>query len=290
MRCEESTAVVQQVASPASNNVARMSLREKVAIVAGASGAIGAATCSALGAEGARVVFASLEDPMLQALIARANSEHIAHLSVPTNLCSRVEIDRLISKTLEAYGRIDILVNAAGIGSSPAMCDSTDTELEDVLMVNLLGPARLMHAVLPAMKAQRRGSIVNIGSVAGEAGVMGIYSASKFGLRGLSDSVRREVMSYGIDVTLIEPGFIRTAMNAQMTNRLPGPEVVAEAILDAIRRPRRTRIIPANYILPTFLARSFPALTDLIFGNARIQNRLNRDARAARSANATKPS
>ena len=119
---------------------------------------------------------------------------------------------------------------------------------------------------------------------------MGIYSASKFGLRGLNDSVRREVKSFGIDVTLIEPGFIRTAMNAQMTNRLPGPEIVAEAIVDAIRRPRRTRIIPGNYILPTLLARTFPALIDVIFANAKIQKRLNRDARAARSANAAEPS
>ena len=88
-----------------------------------------------------------------------------------------------------------MLANVAGIGSSPSLCDCTDDELERVLAVNLLGAARLMHAVLPVMKAQRRGAIVNVGSVAGEAGVMGIYSASKFGLRGLSDSVRREVRS-----------------------------------------------------------------------------------------------
>ncbi len=79
-------------------------------------------------------------------------------------------------------------------------------------------------------------------------------------------------------------------MNARMTNRLPGPEIVAAAIIDAIRRPRRTRIIPPNYIVPTLLVRSFPALADLVFGNARIQKRLNRDARAARSANAAEPS
>ena len=78
-----------------------------------------------------------------------------------------------------------------------------------MLAVNLLGAARMMHAVLPVMKAQRRGAIVNVGSVAGEAGVLGMYSGSKFGLRGLNDSVRREVRSYGIGVTLIEPGFVQ---------------------------------------------------------------------------------
>jgi len=98
-----------------------------------------------------------------------------------------------------------VLANVAGVGSSPSFCDSTDEELERVLAVNLLGAARMMHAVLPIMKAQRRGSIVNVGSIAGGSGVMGMYSGSKFGLRGLTDSVRREVRSENIGVTLIEP-------------------------------------------------------------------------------------
>ena len=140
-----------------------------------------------------------------------------------------------------------------------------------------------MHAVLPVMKAQRRGAIVNVGPVAGEAGVMGIYSASKFGLRGLSDSVRREVRSFNVSVTLVEPGFVRTAMNPSMRN-LPGPEIVANAIVAAATRPRRVHVVPASYRVPVFLIKAFPALADLVFGNARIQRRLNRDARAERAA------
>ncbi|MBV8601288.1 MAG: SDR family oxidoreductase, partial [Candidatus Eremiobacteraeota bacterium] len=126
--------------------------------------------------------------------------------------------------------------------------------------------------------------IVNIGSIAGEAGIMGIYSASKFGLRGLTDSVRREVRSLGISVTLIEPGFVRTPMNAAMGDRLPSPEIVAEAVVDAIARPRRRRIVPRRYRVALLLFKAFPPLTDLVFGDARIQHRLNRDARAARAA------
>jgi len=273
-----------------SDNERFMLLAGKVGIVAGASGAIGTATCRVLAARGASIICAALDDQMLRDLLRTAGQENLPYLGIPTDIRSRGDIDRLVARTLEAFVRIDILVNAAGIGSSPAMCDSTDVELEDVISINLLGSARLMHAVLPTMKTQRSGSIVNVGSVAGEAGVMGIYSASKFGLRGLSDSVRREVKSFGIGVTLIEPGFIRTAMNAAMTNRLPGPEIVAEAILDAIRRPRRTRIVPAHYILPALIARSFPGLIDLVFGDARIQERLNRDARAARSASGVESS
>ncbi len=143
------------------------------------------------------------------------------------------------------FGRVDVLANVAGIGSSPSLSDTTDDELERVLAVNLLGAARLIQAVLPIMKAQRSGAIVNVGSVAGEAGLMGIYSASKFGLRGLTDSVRREVRSDGIVVTLIEPGFVQTTMNGAMRN-LPPPEIVADAIVAAIARPRRRHIVPAS--------------------------------------------
>jgi NAD(P)-dependent dehydrogenase (short-subunit alcohol dehydrogenase family) len=184
---------------------------------------------------------------------------------------------------LAAYGRIDAVANVAGIGSSPALCDDSDAQIESVLAVNLLGAARLMHAVLPYMKAQRSGAIVNVGSVAGEAGVMGIYSASKFGLRGLTDSVRREVRSYGVGVTLIEPGFVRTVLNSAMSG-LPGPEIVAKAIVRAVVRPRRLVIVPWwPYRWAVLAVKLFPGLTDLVFGDARIQARLNRDARAART-------
>jgi len=261
-----------------------MVLSGKVAIVSGASGAIGSATCRALAARGVKLALAALPDALLDAIAQEAARSGAGAVAVPTDIRSRADIDRLVAKTLEEFGRVDILVNVAGVGSSPSLCDSTDEELERVIAINLLGAARLMHAALPAMKAQGSGSIVNIGSVAGEAAVMGIYSASKFGLRGLNDSIRREVRSFGVAVTLIEPGFIRTAMNAAMTNHLPGPEVVADAIVDAIRRPRRRRIVPLNYVWPVMLVKVFPGFTDRVFGNARIQKRLNRDARAARKA------
>jgi NAD(P)-dependent dehydrogenase (short-subunit alcohol dehydrogenase family) len=253
----------------------------RVAIVAGASGGIGSATVRALLARGMHVVAAAPQDALLDALVRETQPFGERVLVVPTDITRRDQVDALVARTLVHFGRVDVLANVAGIGSSPSFCDSTDDEIERVLAVNLLGAARLMHAVLPIMKAQRRGAIVNVGSVAGEAAVMGIYSASKFGLRGLNDSVRREVRSFGIGVTLIEPGFVRTPMNPAMSN-LPGPEIVAGAIVAAIERPRRTRIVPGGYRLPVFLVKTFPGFTDLVFGDARIQRRLNRDARAAR--------
>ncbi|HWT05753.1 MAG TPA: SDR family NAD(P)-dependent oxidoreductase, partial [Xanthomonadales bacterium] len=258
-------------------------LDERVAIVAGASGGIGTATVRAFLAARFRVVLAAPQDALLDAAMREFGPLGARALIVPTDITVRSEVDALVARALVAFGRIDVLANVAGIGSSPSLCDCTDDELERVLAVNLLGAARLMHAVLPVMKAQRRGAIVNVGSVAGEAGVMGIYSASKFGLRGLSDSVRREVRSFNIHVTLVEPGFVRTPMNPSMRD-LPGPEIVADAIVTAAARPRRVHVVPASYRVPVFLMKTFPALADLVFGSARIQQRLNRDARAERAA------
>jgi len=255
--------------------------RERVAIVAGASGGIGSVTVRALLRDGFSVVLAAPPDALLDALAREVAPHGERVLIVPTDITRRAEVDALVARALVRFRRIDALVNVAGIGASPSFADSTDAELERVLAVNLLGAARTMHAVLPVMKAQRSGSIVNVGSVAGEAAVLGIYSASKFGLRGLNDTLRRELRSDGIAVTLIEPGFVRTPMNAAM-NGLPGPEIVADAILAAIARPRRKHIVPGKYRLPVFLFNAFPQLADLVFGDARIQRRLNRDARAAR--------
>jgi NAD(P)-dependent dehydrogenase (short-subunit alcohol dehydrogenase family) len=260
-----------------------MSPDQRVAIVAGASGGIGAPTVRAFLAAGYAVVAAALQDGLLHALARDVEPFGRRVLVVPTDITVRADVDALVARALVAFGRIDVLANVAGIGSSPSLCDCTDAELERVLAVNLLGAARTMHAVLPVMKAQRRGAIVNVGSVAGEAGILGIYSASKFGLRGLSDSVRREVRSFGVSVTLVEPGFVQTPMNPSMRD-LPPPEIVADAIVAAASRPRRAHVVPASYRVPVFFIKAFPALADLVFGDARVQRRLNRDARAERAA------
>lgn len=265
-----------------------MKLAGKVAIVTGASGDIGSATVRAFAAKGVHLALAAPPSQvhLLDQRAAEAKRLGVRALIVPTDVRSRDEIDRLVRATLDAFETIDILANIAGVSSSPSLCDDSDDDLQRVVTVNLLGCARMMHAVLPVMKAQGRGSIVNIGSVAGEAGVMGIYSASKFGLRGLSDTVRREVRSHNIGVTLIEPGFVRSQLNAAMGDGLPSPDIVADAIVRAAIRPRRRVIVPGYYRLPVFIAKAFPGFIDLVFGNARIQQRLNRDSRAKREEEA----
>lgn len=253
-----------------------------VAIVAGGSGGIGSVTVHAFLARGAYVAVAAPQDALLDAVAAETRTYGDRVLIVPADITRRADVDALVQATLARFGRIDILANVAGVGSTPSLVDSTDEELERSVTVNLLGAARLMHAVLPVLIAQRRGAIVNVGSIAGEAGVMGMYSASKFGLRGLSDTVRREVRAHNVSVSLIEPGFVATPMNAAMRG-LPPPGIVADAIVAAVLRPRRVRIVPRRYRPAILFAKAFPGVMDLIFGNARIQRRLNRDARAGRA-------
>ncbi|MBV8372502.1 MAG: SDR family oxidoreductase [Candidatus Eremiobacteraeota bacterium] len=261
-------------------------LRDRVAIVTGASGSIGSETVRAFAAAGVHVVLAApeSESPALERLAAEAREYGVRALAVPTDLTRRADIDRLIAATIDAFDAIDILANVAGTSSAPSLADDSDADLERVIAVNLLGCARTIHAVLPVMKRQRRGAIINIGSVAGEAGIMGIYSASKFGLRGLTDTVRREAASYNLSVTLVEPGFIRSELNHALGERLPGPDVVARVILRAAVRARRRVIVPWYYALAVGFAQAFPGFIDLVFGNPRIQRRLNRDARADREA------
>jgi NAD(P)-dependent dehydrogenase (short-subunit alcohol dehydrogenase family) len=254
-------------------------LAGRVAIVTGATGSIGSATVRAFARRGTNLVLAAPASELhgLERLCAELQQDGVRAIPIPCDVTVREQIDALVAKTIDVFETIDVLVNIAGLGSSPALCADSDAAIERVINVNLLGCARTMQAVLPLMKARRRGAIVNIGSIAGEAGVMGIYSGSKFGLRGLSDSVRREVRSYGVGVTLIEPGFVRSEMNAAMGEGLPSPDIVANAILRAVLRPRRRVIVPWYYAIPVFVANVFPGFIDLVFGDARIQHRLNRD-------------
>lgn len=268
-----------------------MRLEGRVAIVVGASGEIGSATTRAFARAGMHVVLAApaSEIRLLERVAADLEGLGVRTLVVPTDLNSRAEIDALVRSALDAFQSIDVLANVAGVSSNPSLGDDADADLERVLAVNLLGCARTMHAVMPIMKAQRRGSIVNVGSVAGEAGVMGMYSASKFGLRGLSDTVRRELASWNVAVTLVEPGFVRSAINPAMGDGLPSPDIVARAIVRAAERPRRRVIVPWYYAIPVFVANVFPGFIDCVFGDARIQQRLNRDARAAGEQARTQP-
>jgi NAD(P)-dependent dehydrogenase (short-subunit alcohol dehydrogenase family) len=214
-----------------------------VAIVTGASSGIGRATALRLASTGRTVVAAARRASELDALVAEVERAGGSAIAVPTDVTDLADLENLVAKA-DAVGPVGALVNVAGLGRVHSVL-AEDADVQRLLAVNLLAPIRLMRLVVPGMRERGRGAIVNIGSIAGEIGVDGPYSASKFGLRGMTDSVRRELAGTGIGVTLIEPGFIATAMTAERTGKMPGPAVVADAVVDALARPRRRVIVPA---------------------------------------------
>jgi NAD(P)-dependent dehydrogenase (short-subunit alcohol dehydrogenase family) len=250
-----------------------------VVIVTGASSGIGRATALRLGRAGYTVVLAARRADELAAAAAEINAATAASTAastaagagtpagsgagtavvVPTDVRDPAAIEALVARALEVDGRIDGLVNNAGVGGKASVLAEDDV-ITQTIDVNLVAPIRLMRAVVPIMRQQRSGSIVNIGSVAGEIGVGGVYSATKFALRGMTDSVRRELAGTGIGVTLIEPGFIDTGMNNR--KNLPGPEIVAAAVESALRRPRRRIVVPVKYRAAITAANALPSLAD----------------------------
>lgn len=234
-----------------------------VVIVTGASSGIGAATALRLGRPGNTIVLAARRGAELAEVARRIETNGGAAHGVPTDVRDPAAVAALISGTRDTYGRIDALVNNAGIGGIASVL-ADDEDVDRMIDVNLRAPIRLMAAVVPIMVEQRSGLIVNIGSVAGEVGISGTYSATKFALRGMTDSVRRELRGTGVEVTLVEPGYIATAFNADRKN-LPGPEVVAEAVARALKRPRRRIIVPGKYRAAVLLSNALPMITDRIY-------------------------
>jgi NAD(P)-dependent dehydrogenase (short-subunit alcohol dehydrogenase family) len=132
------------------------------------------------------------------------------------------DVERVVDRIIERDGRIDCLVNNAGYGQHGPLEDVSDDLLERQFNVNVLGPHRLVRAVLPHMREREDGTIVNVSSVAGRLASpgMGAYSASKFALEGYSDSLRNEVAPHGVDVSVVQPGPVETMFRERVDEEL----------------------------------------------------------------------
>lgn len=247
-----------------------MELNGRVVIITGASSGIGAATAEHLAACGAKVVlFARRAVEMHKSADAIRENGGEA-LVVPGDVTQSADVQRLMRETLAAFGRLDALVNNAGTGGGLNLCDTRDDLLRRVLEVNVLGCALCAKYAVPHLPPG--GVIVNIGSVAGEVATVGMYTASKFAVRGFNDALRREIKGRGVHVVLVAPGFIRTEMTAGLRYRMPGPEIVARAIEKAIRSPRRKIVVPWWY-RPLMYLGKIPLVADAVFGNPKTQAR-----------------
>ncbi|MDD4456072.1 MAG: 3-oxoacyl-[acyl-carrier-protein] reductase [Syntrophotalea acetylenica] len=196
--------------------------KDKVAIVTGASRGIGRAIAVAMAASGVKVVVTARSADALQSLVLEIQAAGGQALSVPSDIASSADVERLFEIALENFGRVDILVNNAGITRDTLLVRMKDEDWDAVLDTNLKGPFLCTRAAARIMGKQRSGRIVNISSVVGEMGNAGQanYCASKAGLIGLTKSVARELAKRNVTVNAVTPGFIVTDMTEVLSDKI----------------------------------------------------------------------
>ncbi len=214
------------------------SLAGKVALVTGASRGIGRAIAKTLAAQGATVLLGARDAAKLGEAVGEIEAAGGRAEAIALDVADRASIDAAFAKLLEAHGRLDHLVNNAGITRDTLVLRMKPEDWEQVLDTNLGGAFYCIQAALKPMLKQRSGRIVNITSVVGLTGNAGQanYAASKAGLIGLTRSVAREVASRSITVNAVAPGFIETDMTAAMTDK--AKEAMAASIpMGRVGRP-----------------------------------------------------
>jgi len=194
-------------------------LSDRVAIITGASRGIGRAVALALAAEGAKVVvnYASSSDAAQQVVTAITDAGGSA-IALQADVSKLEQVEALFNETLEKFGRVDVLVNNAGITRDTLLLRMKPEDWQAVIDLNLTGVFLCTRAVSKVMLKQRSGRIINIASVSGQMGNPGQanYSAAKAGVIGFTKTVAKELASRGITVNAVAPGFIATDMTSDL--------------------------------------------------------------------------
>ena len=253
------------------------SLKDQVVFITGASSGFGADAARLFAKEGCIVVLAARRMDRLSALAEEVRLAGGQAFAVPLDVSEQAQIDEAIQTVLDTFGRIDILLNNAGVGRLDWL-ESLDpaTNIDTAIDVNLRGVIQVTRAVLPSMLARHSGHILNMSSVAGliAAPMYTVYAATKYGLRGFTDALRREVAPFGIHVSGIYPGPAPTEFGKQSGDnalkrniKVPrwinmSSEYVARRTVDLARHPRRTLILPWWFRPLIGFDTLFPGLVD----------------------------
>jgi 3-oxoacyl-[acyl-carrier protein] reductase len=202
----------------------RMKLLEgKVAIVTGAARGIGKAVALRLAREGCNIAFTDLaDDDNLKAAEAEIAALGVRVKGYVSNASLFEDTHNVVNQIVKDFGRIDVLVNNAGIARDGLMMRMSETQWDTVINVNLKSAFNFIHAVVPTMMRQKSGSIINMSSVVGISGnpAQANYAASKAGMIGLAKSIAKELGSRGIRANAIAPGFIITEMTNQLSDEV----------------------------------------------------------------------
>ncbi len=251
-----------------------MEMDGKVVVVTGASMGIGEAIAKIFAEHGASVVLLSRDANRSEA--ARQRVGHTERTLAPAcDVRNREEIDRAVSSALDRFGRIDVWVNNAGVGIRDSVADMEMTACRDLFETNLFGAIACLQAVVPALRKQGGGTIINISSVAGHVPVpfMTPYSATKFALNAVGKGSRLELKRDNINVLTVCPGYIQTEFGAHMVASRKGKvrpssvkgitvERVARATYKGYRAQKREVIVPWTMIPVVKLYQLFPGVVE----------------------------
>jgi 3-oxoacyl-[acyl-carrier protein] reductase len=223
-----------------------MDLKNGTAVVTGASKGIGRAIAEALAKEGMRLVIGARSAGPLQET-ARALGGEVE--TVAGDVGDEAVAARLVETSVRRFGRLDLVVNNAGIGHHGRLEDMDPAEFDRVYRTNVRGPFLLMKAAIPVMRRQQGGTLVTLASLAGKNPVpnRAAYAASKWAMIGLSRSVLQEVRKDGIRVIILEPGstlteFGHDAAKMAQAEKLVRPEDVASVLVSALKLPARATV------------------------------------------------
>ena len=256
----------------------RPAIAGKVVIVTGASSGIGESTAFEFARAGAVVVLAARRRERLERLQEKIEEMGGRALSVPTDLTDLDQITNLVQTTFSTFGRIDVLANIAGWGFYDWLEELSAEELRRHYEVNVIGLAELTRQVIPTMKDQRSGFILNMSSYVSRISVppLTVYASTKYAVEGLTDGLRRALLPWGIAVIRIHPSSVSgTEFNKKVlrdggVEYQPVPigrisrERLARHIVGLIENPRRALFISRIYEFPVLINRLFPEVVDWV--------------------------
>jgi short-subunit dehydrogenase len=257
----------------------RKRFSNRVILITGASSGIGAAAAKALAREGASLALAARRQDRLSELEASLRALGAPCIALPTDVQDHAQILRMVEETLKKFGRIDVLVNCAGVGVFGPFHSQSWESISHVMRTNLDGAMAVCHAAVPQMLKQGGGMIVNVSSVVGKrtAPDLTAYCASKFGLWGFSQALGLELRPKGIQVchfcpTLTATEFHRAA-GMEQTHGSPAnmhtPEQVAKAMVESVVKRKREHIMSLTERVLTKAHLLAPGLTDGLLAMAR---------------------